>query len=133
MLLKRDSWVVSVVVAPLIPTVAPSGTDVVDSSSSSPRLSSYARWGAYAFRIPEFADLIDGLRGASPEVQEWWPRHEILPLESGTKRLRHPTFGDFTFRHVVLLVEEHPDQKLVTFSTNDRDEGRLAELATSVH
>jgi hypothetical protein len=63
---------------------------------------------------PEFIELIDKLHQASPEVRDWWPRHEILPLSSGTKRLYHSTLGDFTLQHVVLQVAEHPDQKPVT-------------------
>jgi transcriptional regulator with XRE-family HTH domain len=81
---------------------------------------------------PEFVDLIERLHQASPEVRRWWPRHEVLDVGSGTKRLHHPMLGDVTFHHVVLQVADHPDQKLVTFTIPDGDQAPLARLAASV-
>lgn len=81
---------------------------------------------------PEFVDLIERLHRASPEVREWWPRHEVVPLGGGAKRLRHPALGEFALRHVVLQVADHPDQKLVTFSADASEERRLAGLAARI-
>jgi transcriptional regulator with XRE-family HTH domain len=77
---------------------------------------------------PDFVDLIERLHQASAEVRQWWPRHEVLGVGSGTKRLHHPMLGDVTFQHVVLQVADHPDQKLVTFTVADSDQTRLAQL-----
>lgn len=80
---------------------------------------------------PGFASLVDRLHRASPEVREWWPRHEIQPVTGGTKRLRHPALGEFSLDYVVLQSADHPGQRLVTFSPRDNDEDRLHELAAS--
>jgi len=90
-----------------------------------------ARYRASAARHPDnpgFRELIDRLQAASPEARTWWPRHEIAPLSSGTKRLRHPTLGQLELHHIVLQVADHSDQKLVTFAPAPDDEARIAEL-----
>ncbi len=92
-----------------------------------------ARFRASAARHtddPGFRELTDRLHAASPEARAWWARHEIAPLSSGTKRLRHPILGELELHHVVLQVADHPDQKLVTFAPNPDDEARIAELLT---
>ncbi|HKE77206.1 MAG TPA: helix-turn-helix transcriptional regulator [Acidimicrobiales bacterium] len=96
-----------------------------------------ARFRLVAARRPDdpaFADLIARLHDASPEVRRWWPRHEVLPMAGGTKRLRHPAAGEMLLRHVVLEVADHPDQRLVTFSLDDAAGGDacLAALAATV-
>jgi len=77
---------------------------------------------------PSFGELTNRLHAASPEARAWWPRHEIAPLSSGTKRLRHPTLGELKLHHVVLEVADHPGQKLVTFAPSPKDQARIAEL-----
>lgn len=77
---------------------------------------------------PDFRALIARLQGASPEVRAWWPRHEVAPLSSGTKRLRHPALGDLELHHVVLQVADDPEQKLVTFAAGRANQARIAEL-----
>jgi transcriptional regulator with XRE-family HTH domain len=88
-----------------------------------------ARFRAAAARHPDdpaFEDLIQRLRGASPEVRAWWPRHEVAPLSSGTKRLRHPELGELELEFVTLRVADDPEQKLVTFSAGPADQQRIA-------
>ena len=90
-----------------------------------------ARYRASAARHPDdpsFRELTERLHTASPEVRNWWPRHEIAPLSSGTKRVRHPVLGELELHHVVLQVADHPDQKLVTFAPSPEDQARIAEL-----
>ncbi len=77
---------------------------------------------------PAFSTLIERLRNASPEFRASWPRHEVAPLSSGTKRLRHPALGEITFTHVVLSLADNPEQKLVTFAANERDQEKIAAL-----
>jgi transcriptional regulator with XRE-family HTH domain len=94
-----------------------------------------ARFRAAAARRPgdpDFTGLIDRLHQASPEVRNWWPRHDVLPVASGTKQLHHPALGDVTFEHTVLQVAEHPDQTLVYFTTSSVPESRLAALAATL-
>ncbi len=81
---------------------------------------------------PAFVELVDKLHEHSPEARRWWPRHEVLPPASGTKRLRHPLLGEITLDHVVLQVADNPDQKLVTFSTVDGDDALLSDLAATI-
>jgi transcriptional regulator with XRE-family HTH domain len=75
-----------------------------------------------------FDELTERLHAASSEVRDWWPRHEIAPLSSGTKRLRQPALGELELTHVVLQVADDPEQKLVTFAPAARDEARIASL-----
>jgi transcriptional regulator with XRE-family HTH domain len=65
---------------------------------------------------PAFAELIEDLRRDSEQVRDWWPRHDVLDVGSGTKKLRHPALGPTEYSHVVLQVADHPDQTLVTYS-----------------
>jgi transcriptional regulator with XRE-family HTH domain len=93
-----------------------------------------ARFRGAAARHPDepgFAELIDRLNAVSPEWRRWWPDHEVLPLSSGSKRLRHPALGELTFQHVVLQPADRPDQSLVTFSCPEAED-RLAALAAEV-
>jgi transcriptional regulator with XRE-family HTH domain len=90
-----------------------------------------ARFRAAAARHsgdPDFAELIERLQAGSPEVRAWWPRHDVAPLSSGSKRIRHPVLGDFTFQHVVLQLADDPEQKIVTFSASAADQARIAGL-----
>jgi MmyB-like transcription regulator ligand binding domain len=77
---------------------------------------------------PGFAELIERLQAGSPEVRAWWPRHDVAPLSSGRKRIRHPVLGDLTFQHVVLQLADDPEQKVVTFSASAADQARIAGL-----
>ena len=76
----------------------------------------------------DFTDLIQNVRAASPEARTWWKRHDIAPLGSGTKRLRHPQLGELLLQHVVLQVADNPEHKLVTFTPSPDDEERLNTL-----
>ena len=90
-----------------------------------------ARFRLAAARHPgddDFSSLISRLQAGSPEVAAWWPEHEVTPLSSGIKRIRHALLGDFEFHHVVLQVADDPEQKLVTFTAGRADEARLARL-----
>jgi transcriptional regulator with XRE-family HTH domain len=94
-----------------------------------------ARFRAAAARRPgdpEFAELIERLHQASPEVRSWWPRHDVLPVAGGVKLLHHPAVGDVTFQHVVLQVADRPEQTLVSFTSADVTEDVLARLAAGI-
>lgn len=90
-----------------------------------------ARFRLAAARYPgdgQFEGLIDRLHASSREVRAWWPAHEVAPLTSGIKRLRHGTLGEVELEHVVLQVADDPEQKLVTFNPSPEDHRRLARL-----
>jgi transcriptional regulator with XRE-family HTH domain len=65
---------------------------------------------------PDFTALIAELRGDSQHVRDWWPRHDVTALGSGTKKLLHPRLGPVEYSHVVLQIADDPDQTLVTYS-----------------
>ncbi|MCP2342480.1 helix-turn-helix transcriptional regulator [Actinomadura rupiterrae] len=89
------------------------------------------RFRASAARFPGdpgFGELLDRLRAVSPEVRAWWPQHEITPLRSGVKLLRHPELGEIALHHVVLQLADDPEQRVVTFAPSASDQARIAEL-----
>jgi hypothetical protein len=75
--------------------------------------------------------VIERLHAASSAVRAWWPHHQVAPLGSGLKRLRHPQLGEVTMRHVVLTAADDPDQKLVTFTADYADLSRIRTLVRS--
>jgi len=70
---------------------------------------------------PDFQALIDALHRDSDRVREWWPAHDVRPVGSGTKKLRHPRLGPLDYSHVVLQVADSPEQTLVTFTAASAD------------
>ena len=90
-----------------------------------------ARFRFAAARHPrdsQFRELIDRLHASSPAVRAWWPAHDVAPLSSGTKRMRHPTLGELELQHVVLQLADEPEQKLVTFRPTPEDTRRIARF-----
>jgi transcriptional regulator with XRE-family HTH domain len=77
---------------------------------------------------PQFLELIERLQAGSLEMRRWWPEHEVIPLGSGVKRIRHPALGVIDFHHVVFQVADDPEQKLVTFTAGPQDSARIADL-----
>jgi transcriptional regulator with XRE-family HTH domain len=65
---------------------------------------------------PDVNALVEQLRRDSEHVRAWWPRHDVVSIGSGTKKLRHPRFGPLEYSHVVLQVADFPDQTLVTYT-----------------
>jgi transcriptional regulator with XRE-family HTH domain len=65
---------------------------------------------------PDFTALIAELQRDSQQVRDWWPRHDVIAVGSGSKKLRHPRLGPVSYSHVVLQVADNPDQTLVTYS-----------------
>ena len=77
------------------------------------------RFRLAAARYPDDPDvraLIAELQRDSEHVRDWWPRHDVTAIGSGSKKLRHPRFGPAEYSHVVLQVADQPDQTLVTYS-----------------
>lgn len=71
---------------------------------------------------------VQRLRAASAEASAWWPRHDVVALSSGTKRLHHPVLGDLELEHVVLQLADDPEQKFVTFTADGPHQQRIAQL-----
>jgi len=64
---------------------------------------------------PDFGVLIAELRRDSEHVRDWWPRHDVTAVGSGSKKLRHPRLGLIDYSHIVLQIADNPDQTLVTY------------------
>jgi transcriptional regulator with XRE-family HTH domain len=65
---------------------------------------------------PGFGSLVAELQHDSEHVRDWWPRHDVMAVGSGSKKLRHPRLGPVEYSHVVLQIADNPDQTLVTYS-----------------
>ena len=95
--------------------------------------SALARFRAeHARRIgdPDFAALIEALEAASEDFRAWWPRHEVLAEQLGTKTIEHPRVGRLVLHHLQSAPTSHPDLRLTQFVAADaatRD--ALARLA----
>lgn len=90
-----------------------------------------ARVRAAAARFPadeRYAELLGRVRSVSEEARVWWRRHEVADIGSGRKRLWHPILGEFELRHVVLMVADEPEQKIITFTGGTEVMRRIADL-----
>ena len=72
---------------------------------------------------PDFAALIaalvDALNEASEQVRAWWPRHEVLDEQLGTKTVEHPRVGRLVLHHLQSAPTSHPDLRLIQFAPAD--------------
>jgi transcriptional regulator with XRE-family HTH domain len=68
---------------------------------------------------PDFAALIADLEEASPQFRAWWPRHEVLTEQLGTKTVEHPRAGRLVLHHLQSAPTSHPDLRLIQFTPAD--------------
>jgi transcriptional regulator with XRE-family HTH domain len=68
---------------------------------------------------PDFAALIEALEAASPAFRAWWPRHEVLTEQLGTKTIDHPELGTLRLHHLQSVPTSHPDLRLTQFAPAD--------------
>ena len=68
---------------------------------------------------PDVVALIDRLRAASPEFEQWWPRHDVAGFSTRRRRFHHPEGGELTFRYQVLIPAGTPDVRLVVQLPDD--------------
>jgi transcriptional regulator with XRE-family HTH domain len=68
---------------------------------------------------PDFAALVEQLEQASPEFRDWWPRHEVLAEQLGTKTVAHPRLGTLRLHHMQSVPTSHPDLRLTQFAPAD--------------
>lgn len=65
---------------------------------------------------PDFEELIEAVKRASPEFCRWWKRHEVVRSGGGHKLLMHEHAGEMAFEHAVFKLEEHPEQRLLLYT-----------------
>jgi transcriptional regulator with XRE-family HTH domain len=79
---------------------------------------------------PAFEELIEALRGSSPEFRKLWNKHEVAGSGEGRKEINHPTAGRLVFHHAVFRYGELFDQRLVLYTPACEDDtpAKLAQL-----
>lgn len=60
--------------------------------------------------------LIEELRGADPDVAQWWDDHSVTDRTSVDKRINHPVVGRLAFGIEALVSPHDPDQRLVAYT-----------------
>ena len=68
---------------------------------------------------PDFAALVEALDEASEQFRAWWPRHEVLTEQLGTKIIEHPRVGRLVLHHLQSAPTSHPDLRLIQFAPAD--------------
>ena len=68
---------------------------------------------------PDFAALVAALEEASEQFRAWWPRHEVLAEQLGTKTVEHPRVGRLVLHHLQSTPTSHPDVRLIQFTPAD--------------
>jgi transcriptional regulator with XRE-family HTH domain len=68
---------------------------------------------------PDFDALIEALGECSADFRAWWPRHEVLAEQLGTKTVEHPRLGTLRLHHLQSVPTSHPDLRLTQFAPAD--------------
>jgi len=68
---------------------------------------------------PEFLALIAELEDRSPAFRAWWPRHEVLAAQSGTKAIVHSRLGPLRLHHLQSAPTSHPELRLTVYVPAD--------------
>jgi transcriptional regulator with XRE-family HTH domain len=103
-----------------------------DSGYETTARSTLARFRAAHARFvdhPEFLALIAELEERSPAFRAWWPRHDVLAEQSGTKTIEHPRLGPLRLHHLQSTPTSDPDLRLTVYvPADERTRAALAAL-----
>src|SRR5688572_14790751 len=66
--------------------------------------------------IPISSSLPSARRSSSAP---WWPRHEVLTEQLGTKTIDHRELGTLRLHHLQSVPTSHPDLRLTQFAPAD--------------
>jgi transcriptional regulator with XRE-family HTH domain len=80
---------------------------------------------------PGLKELVARLRRESPEFDREWDQHEVRPLASLTKRVRHPQAGLLTFECTHLWLGRRSESRLTTMVPVDDHTRAALESAGS--
>ncbi|MGI3780897.1 MAG: helix-turn-helix transcriptional regulator [Janthinobacterium lividum] len=78
--------------------------------------------GALRFEVGRHPDdrrlagLVEELRGADPDVAQWWDDQRVTFRTSVTKHVAHPAAGALTFGIESLVGPHDPEQRLVVYT-----------------
>jgi transcriptional regulator with XRE-family HTH domain len=76
---------------------------------------------------PDFAALISELEERSAAFRAWWPHHEVLGDQAGTKAVVHERLGMLRLHHLQTAPTSHPELRLTIYAP--ADESSRAALA----
>ncbi|MEN3279508.1 MAG: hypothetical protein V7607_648 [Solirubrobacteraceae bacterium] len=68
---------------------------------------------------PDFAALISELEERSPDFRAWWPRHDVLAEQAGTKSVAHWRVGPLRMHHLQTVPTSHPELRLAVYAPAD--------------
>jgi transcriptional regulator with XRE-family HTH domain len=77
---------------------------------------------------PAWKTLVARLHGASPEFTAFWERHDVLGVESRTKRARHPLVGLLRLDYTNLWLGQGLGTRIVSFTPADQRTRQRLEL-----
>jgi hypothetical protein len=82
---------------------------------------------------PDFAALIAELEERSPDFRAWWPRHEVLAEQTGTKDVLDERVGALRMHHLQTIPTSHPELRLTVYAPADeRTRAALADFVAGV-
>ena len=69
------------------------------------------------YSCPWVDNLIETLKKASPEFDEWWQQYDVSDWNSGIEHLKHPVYGLLSFEHNTFKIADrnYCDLKLITY------------------
>jgi transcriptional regulator with XRE-family HTH domain len=70
---------------------------------------------------PGFGELIAELEERSPDFRAWWPSHEVLSDQAGTKTVVHDRIGPLRVHHLQSAPTSHPELRLTVYAPADAD------------
>jgi transcriptional regulator with XRE-family HTH domain len=73
---------------------------------------------------PSFAALIAELSSASREFRAWWPRHEVVTEQAGTKTIEHAELGMLRLHHLQSTPTSDPELRLTIYVPANDDTRR---------
>ena len=74
---------------------------------------------------PSFAALIEELSAASPEFRAWWPRHEVVAEQAGTKTIEGHALGTLRLHHLQSMPTSDPELRLTMYVPADAETRRI--------
>jgi transcriptional regulator with XRE-family HTH domain len=74
---------------------------------------------------PSFAALIEELSAVSPEFRAWWPRHEVVAEQAGTKTIDGHALGTLRLHHLQSTPTSDPELRLTMYVPADAETRRI--------
>ncbi|MVU79530.1 helix-turn-helix domain-containing protein [Nocardia sp. ET3-3] len=82
---------------------------------------------------PRLRQVIDGLRSESEEFATWWDDHTVQDRSHGSKRIRHPEFGDLTVCYDNLTSPDGADHGITVLTPADEASAAVLRAVLTDH